>query len=276
MLSYKHAFHVGNHADVIKHLCLIATLEHYKNKDKPFCLFDTHAGAGIYALTDPEVQKNKEFTTGASQFFGYQAKNPILGHYLHCLSRFETHGILPGSPAIGLDCIRNQDSIVLMELHPSECRKLKANLQDERINVHARDGFEGIVALSPPRQKRGVVLIDPPYEQLLEYSKVVSSVKKVLSRWQNACLLIWYPLLGSRAGAKSEKSEWMLNELKLQTKDPILNIHLCIDEPQKNQAMYGSGVAVVNMPWQLDETLSATMKEVAEILSPTSYSVEPL
>jgi 23S rRNA (adenine2030-N6)-methyltransferase len=267
---------VGNHADVIKHLCLIATLEHYKNKDKPFCLFDTHAGAGLYALTDPEVQKNKEFATGTSQFSGYQAKNKILVDYLRCLLSFETHGILPGSPAIGLNCIRDQDSIVLMELHPSECQKLKVNLRDYRINVHARDGFEGIVALSPPLQKRGVVLIDPPYEQLSEYSKVVSSVTKILSRWQNACLLIWYPLLGSRAGAKSEKSEWMLNELKLLTKEPILNIQLCIDDPQKNQAMYGSGVAVINSPWQLDETLSATMTEVAEILSPTSYSVKPL
>ena len=273
MLSYKHAFHVGNHADVIKHLCLIATLEHYKKKSKAFCLFDTHAGAGTYLIVDSEVQKNKEFSTGIEHFIAHQAKDDTLQRYLRCLTSYHVVGKLPGSPAIGLDIIRDQDSLILMELHPSESQKLKSNLLDQRVSVHARDGFEGLIALSPPKEKRGIVLIDPPYEQLAEYSNVVSCVKKVLRRWQNVCVIIWYPLLGARAGTKSGKSELMLDELKALTNNEILNVQLCVDTPQENEGMYGSGIAIINPPWQLDETLKASVAEIADVLNPSIANV---
>lgn len=274
MLSYKHAFHAGNHADVVKHLCLIATLEHYKKKDKPFCVFDTHAGAGVYPFQDFEVQKNKEFETGVLHFENYLASDDNLQRYLTILKQYSLSNLLPGSPAIGLECLRSQDTLTLMELHPSESQKLKNNINDGRVNIHNRDGFEGVVALSPPKEKRGVVLIDPPYEQLSEYNNVKTSVTKLLTRWQNACIMIWYPLLGSRAATKSGRSESLLDELKANVESDLLDVRLVVDEPKENQGMYGSGVLIINPPWQLDKTLSEAMSEIASVLSPKKASVE--
>ena len=276
MLSYKHAFHVGNHADVIKHLSLIATLNHYKKKNKPFCLFDTHAGAGLYRFDEAEVTKNKEFETGSDRVTKVKTKDATLQEYINIINTCADQGLLPGSPAIGLNCLRDEDVQVLMELHPAEILKLKQNIRDNRVSIHARDGYEGVIALSPPKQKRGVVLIDPPYERADEYASVIRAVKTLLERWNNVCVLIWYPLLGQRAGLKSGLSESMIESLRSDLNKELVNVQLQMENKEQQAGMYGSGMLVINPPWQLDTVLKVTLAEVASHLGAYKYSVNTL
>ena len=273
MLSYKHAFHVGNHADVVKHLCLIATLDYFKKKNKPFCLYDTHAGAGLYYLDDEQVAKNQEFRTGVEHFQNVKTSDTVLQTYVGLLTHYGEKALLPGSPAIGLDCLRVDDAHVLMELHPTEVQSLKRNLSDPRLSIHARDGFEGVLALSPPKQKRGVVLIDPPYEQQGEYANVSQTAKKLLARWSNACVLIWYPLLGARAGAKSGLSERMIESIRAENQAEMLDVQLHKDSKLKEPGMYGSGVLIINPPWQIDAVLQSSIGQAAELVGACGFCI---
>ena len=160
-----------------------------------------------------------------------------------------------------------------MELHPSEYEKLKRNLRSEQLVAHKRNGFEGIVALTPPVQKRGAVLIDPPYERIEEYKDVVDSVLKLYKRWANACVLVWYPLLGKRAGAKSGKSQKMCEDIANGLDVNVLDVQFEVDTPSPEAGMYGSGVLIINPLWQLDETVLSTINEVAKPLQALSHSV---
>jgi len=265
VLSYQHAFHAGNHADVIKHLCWIGVINSLKKKDKPFTLFDTHAGAGVYDLTDAMSAKNKEYETGISRLTsedfkvqGTKAALPtLLEDYLALCEPFLANDAYPGSPIISVKAKRESDVLHLMELHPGEFEKLERNIAKigaRNNHVHKRDGYEGLRALTPPKPNRGAILIDPPYERASEYSDVIKGVEQVFKRWQQAQIVVWYPLLSERAGAKHGASEIMCEKLA-QLGKPCFKAEICVAENSPDAGMYGSGVFVLNPNWQLDMQL---------------------
>ena len=269
MLSYQHAFHAGNHADVIKHLCWIGVINSLKKKEKPFTLFDTHAGAGVYDLTDAMSAKNKEYETGISRltsedFKVQKAKAALpvlLEDYLALCEPFLADNAYPGSPTISVKAKRESDFLHLMELHPGEFEKLERNIAKIRArnnHVHKRDGYEGLRALTPPKPNRGAILIDPPYERASEYSDVIKGVEQVFKRWQQAQIVVWYPLLSERAGAKHGASEIMCEKLA-QLGKPCFKAEICVAENTPDAGMYGSGVFVLNPPWQLDAQLEKAL-----------------
>lgn len=274
MLSYQHAFHAGNHADVLKHLCWLGVINHLKKKNKPFTLYDTHSGAGLYQLDDALSSKNKEYESGVEKVAHIEATSDLLNEYLALCNDFLSQREYPGSPAFSSKLKREMDVVHLMELHPQEYEKLSvamASMGDDDIHVHHRNGYEGLVALTPPHNNRGAVLIDPPYEQLSEYTDVVNTVKKVLSRWQQAQIVVWYPLLSERAGAKCGASHTMCNALAELGK-PCFTLDLTVAENTVDAGMYGSGVMVINPPWQHDVQMTNAMDEITSMLGEHAHA----
>ena len=268
MLSYQHAFHAGNHADVIKHLTWLGVIHCLKRKNKPFTLYDTHSGAGVYNLNEDEASKNKEYESGISKLADLSPQSPLLTHYLSLCASYRSHNSYPGSPALSAAELRDGDTLHAMELHPAEYGKLASSIK--RISSHAthchhRDGYEGLKALTPPKPNRGAVLIDPPYERLEEYNDVTNAVTMLLNRWQQAHIVIWYPLLSERAAKKSGASEAMVSQLAALNR-PCFTVEVRVEDNTHDAGMYGSGVVVINPPWQLDSIVETAIDEVVPTL----------
>ncbi|GGW88442.1 23S rRNA (adenine(2030)-N(6))-methyltransferase RlmJ [Alteromonas halophila] len=262
MLSYKHAFHAGNFADVLKHLSWLDIIGYLEKKPKPFTLYDTHSGAGLYQLNDADAQKTGEYKTGIGAIQAHQFSDPLVKKYLNVCQVFLGRQQYPGSPLIALSSLARKEAVELMELHPTEYHSLKAACSTwPNAHVHHRDGLEGIIALTPPPNKRGAILIDPAYEQLSEYTDIVKTVSQVLRRWRNATIVIWYPRLSARAGNKSGASEKMVNALAEQA-GAAFTAELTMTDDSKDAGMYGTGVLVLNPPWESDVRISAAMQEV--------------
>ncbi|WP_158969040.1 23S rRNA (adenine(2030)-N(6))-methyltransferase RlmJ [Paraglaciecola sp. L3A3] len=285
MFSYRHSFHAGNHGDVLKHLCQIFILEKLKEKDKGFIYFDTHSGAGVYKLNSNESLKTKEFEQGISRLHDLQSNHPQLDKYLKLIAAYKQFNQYPGSPEIAKSLLREQDKIVLMEWNKQEVSNLKSNINGKNISVHHRDGFEGLLALTPPEMKRGLVLIDPPYESSSEYEQVVDTVIKTYKRWNTAIFAIWYPLIKDRnkasesfesAISKQGKSQAMLDSLSHQEFKNLLQVELRVTNEEHAEGMYGSGLVIINAPWQLDKQLNEALVDVTPKLgthSDASFSI---
>ena len=199
MLAYRHAFHAGNHADVLKHVVLVQVLRYMAEKDKPFTLVDTHAGAGGYSLEGRYARKNAEYEGGIGRLWTRGDLPPALADYVALVRRFNDGGKLrqyPGSPAFAQMLLRPQDRLRLYELHPTDHRILDAYL-GERPNtqVTQADGFAALKAELPPPSRRGVVLIDPSYELKADYAKVVAALRESLTRFAEGVIVVWYPQL---------------------------------------------------------------------------------
>lgn len=276
MLSYRHAFHAGNHADVLKHVALTFMLDSFKRKDKPFVYVDTHAGAGLYDLRGKQAGKTGESEWGIGRIWDQQAKWPLLEAYFQTIRSHNPDGQLqyyPGSPDIAAQLMRDQDKIILSELHNNEVDMLRGNMRgDARIGIHHRDGFEALPALMPPVPRRGLVLIDPPYEVKEDYTHVVEAVSKAYKRWATGTYVIWYPLLAK----KRDHSQVMVKKLAQQC-DNLLVAELEVEAQQLELGMHGSGLAIINAPWQLDEQLKLTLPRLGTVLGlteETKWTVE--
>lgn len=266
MLSYQHLYHAGNHADVIKHLSWLAVIQYLNKKDKPYSLFDSHAGEGVYRLDD---MRNREKDSGVANLYDAASDNPLLSDYMSIISEFANQGVFPGSPAIANTAKREGDPLYLLEKHPSAYAALKAIVAQQmphNVVCHRRDAFEGVIALSPPKIRRGAILIDPPYEQQQEYIWVADTVEKLVARWPQASILVWYPLLGQRSADKAESCGRMLSRLFAKTAERW-RVELTISDPQAEQGMYGSGVLAINPPWTLADTISAALTDVCRLLA---------
>jgi len=198
-MNYRHAFHAGNHADVLKHIVLLALLEAFKRKDAPFFVLDTHAGRGQYLLQGEQAGKTGEARGGIFRLFVLKGLPALVQRYLKRVQADNPVGALvnyPGSPLIAAQVMREQDRLAACELQPEEARALASLFrQDERVGVHARDGYGAMKALLPPKEKRGFVLIDPPYEsQDAEYVTILAAIKDALVRWPTGTYAIWYPI----------------------------------------------------------------------------------
>lgn len=266
MLSYRHAFHAGNHADVLKHYVLSLVLRYYNQKDKPYWVIDTHAGAGMYALAESFAQKNKEFETGVARLIASDTLPESIQSYLDAVMAVNPAGALqlyPGSPQISAHYLRDQDKLRLFELHPNDFKLLQQHFagKQRQIKMEMADGFNGLKACLPPPTKRAVALIDPPYELKEDYQRVVSSLQDSLKRFSTGTYLVWYPLL--------QRPEPSAMVQALQTLQPQnwLNISLQVEHPHADgYGMYGSGMFVINPPWQLPEILNSSMPAITALL----------
>ncbi|MDH7942480.1 23S rRNA (adenine(2030)-N(6))-methyltransferase RlmJ [Pseudohongiella sp. SYSU M77423] len=272
MLSYRHAFHAGNHADVLKHLVLLALLQQMHKKDKPFCCIDTHSGAGWYRLDGDQARKTGEASTGILPLWEawrqHGCDNPLLRDYLELVAASnpvdtgDSPVYYPGSPAIIQSQLRDNDRAQLMELHTTEIDILRENMgRDARVSIHHRDGFEGAVGLVPPEPKRGLLLIDPAYEDKRDYQQAVKSLLSVNRRWQTGVLVLWYPMLGKTR----DRSEWLKSQLCQQLETQV--VEWVVGEQAEEFGMHGSGMLVVNPPWQFDTVMADALQALRDMLS---------
>lgn len=263
MLSYRHAFHAGNFADVLKHLVQVEILHYLQQKDKPFIYIDTHAGAGVYSLDSFESEKTAEHLNGISAIQHLEWTE--LASYLEQVQKVNqqqsTQTLYPGSPAIAQNMLREQDKAVMFELHPNDFKLLQNNMQDDaRIKVHNQDGFNGLLAMLPPQIKRGLILIDPPYEIKTDYQTVVDTLIKAHKKFATGTYALWYPVV--------ERER--INILEKQLKDSgIRNIQLFelgLKADTTARGMTSAGMIVINPPWTLANTLNGLLPKLAQHL----------
>lgn len=266
MLSYRHAFHAGNHADVLKHYVLGLVLNYMNQKDKPYWYIDTHAGAGMYSLTEGYSTQNLEFEQGISKIIDAKNLPDPIANFVAQIKRFNTNSIqfYPGSPLVAHDYLRADDKMRLFELHPSDYKLLIANFrgQDKKVKIEMQDGFTGIKAFLPPPPRRAVVLIDPPYEDKQDYLHVVNMIKDSLSRFASGTYLIWYPLLQRPEPAK------MIEDLISINDKNWLHVSMKIHAPSNiGYGMHGSGLFIINPPWTLPKLLDFTLPTLTKLLA---------
>jgi 23S rRNA (adenine2030-N6)-methyltransferase len=266
VLSYQHGYHAGNFADVLKHFILHRVVEYLKNKDKPFCVVDTHAGRGLYDLMGMQAQKNREFSTGIQIINQQHAALPTaLGGYWSLVMQFNPEGIIhryPGSPLITAQLLRPQDRLVLVEQHPEEFRcLLEAVKFDKRIKPLAGDGFQICLGLLPPKERRGLVLIDPAYELKSDYQTVVSALRDFYRRFSGGCYLLWYPVVFRHRNRMLESA------LKTSGIPDILLAEVGIRPDSADFGMTASGMIIVNPPWTLRNELAEVLPWLAGTLA---------
>jgi 23S rRNA (adenine2030-N6)-methyltransferase len=255
-MNYRHAFHAGNHADVFKHAALALVLEQLLQKPQPFAVLDTHAGIGLYDLQADEVQRTREYEDGVGRIFGRELTSSPA--YSRLIVELNPEGLrlYPGSPEIVRRMLRDGDRLVLCELHPEDAEALKARYRADRsVQVHRRDGYEAIGALLPPPERRGLVLIDPPFEAKDEAQVLVRALKAGLRKWPTGIFLVWYPVKDGRVGDLLSKAAMSVPFPK------CLRVEFSPYAPDE-ASLPGSGLLVCNTPWKLDERLGGLCEEL--------------
>ena len=271
MFSYRHAFHAGNHADVLKHLVLVQLLRYFAQKDAPYWYIDTHAGAGIYALDGDWAGKNAEFETGIARLWTREDLPGIVAEYVDEIAAFNEDDLLrhyPGSPFIAAQALRERDRLRLFELHPTEIDVLRRNSRhlgreiERHTMIYAADGFDGVKALLPPPTRRGIVLIDPSYEDKRDYARVLHCLEEGLKRFATGCFAVWYPQV------QRLESQQLAGRLARVPARSWLHVSLTVRKPSGDGlGLYGSGMFIVNPPWVLESALKETMPWLTEVLA---------
>ncbi len=267
MLSYQHAYHIGNHADIIKHLILQSVLQKLQQKAKPFTCIDTHAGEGVYAVnTDPSPQHN-EYQTGVAPLLQGDFDSELLNTWQAQLHAHFAKGQLPGSPWYIAMAMRETDQAHLVELHPQAYEALTHNIDLPNLHTYCEDSFKALRRLVPPLHRRGMVLIDPPYEDRFEYQLVSEAVTQALQKWATASFLVWYPLLSQRSKQKSGLSEQMVSELSTSECKSVADFRLTIaTKDTADIGMYGSGMLCINLPYGCFEAIRDALQELVSTL----------
>ena len=272
-MNYRHAFHAGNFADVLKHAILIDLLAALKEKPAAFCYVDTHAGRGSYDLRGQEAERTREYVDGVQRLLGATNLPPTLDAYVKLVRSFgaDKAGALvhyPGSPVIADSLMRVHDRGILCELHAEEAAALRSSLRGaSRFAIHQRDGYSALNALLPPAQKRGLVLIDPPYEsQAGEYVHIQDALENALARWPNAIYAIWYPIKLREVIAPFHR--WLC---KNTGASDVLVAELLLHPDNSGLRLNGCGVAIVNPPWQFDQQVRKWLPRLSGLLTQSRY-----
>lgn len=267
MLSYRHSFHAGNPADVIKHLVLIETLSYLTKKDKPLEYIDTHSGVGIYRLATAEAQKTQEYLDGIAKLWQYQGDHNAIANYVAKVKQFNQGEleVYPGSPMVADSLLREHDKRWLFELHPKDSESLKNNMAElsnrrKQTFVRKENGFQGLLGLLPPQAKRGCVLIDPPYEIKSDYEQVVKTVKKAYEKFNSGTIMIWYPVVSR------ERIDIMEAGLINSGIRNIQLFELATSADSEELGMTASGMIVINPPWTLKQTMDECLPELVTLL----------
>lgn len=263
LLSYRHGYHAGNFADVLKHLVQIECLQHIVKKEKPFTYIDTHAGAGLYSLESEQALKLQEYRRGIGALYG--STLPQLARYLEVVKRFNQDSTLryyPGSALIAEHFLRPQDSARLYELHSTDWRILNDHCQSaKRISVHHDDGLKNLPGLLPPPSRRALVLIDPSYEVKSDYEEVPKAVASAYRKFSTGIYAIWYPVV-----QRSWVQQLEQRLAKAGIKD-ILRFELGLMEDDHGRGMTSSGMIVINPPWTLFARMQELLPQLSNILA---------
>lgn len=271
-MNYNHTYHAGGFSDVFKHLILLAITQSFLRKENPFCYIDTHAGAGFYDLSSEEAKKNKEFEGGLGKILQQKNIPDLAKLYLNCIHRMNNKlakstisslRYYPGSPAFVRYFLRNQDRMLLSELHPTQFQLLKNYFSDRLVSVHLMDGYHGLKALLPPKERRGFILIDPPFERQNEFSHLLTHLPFALKRFATGTYAIWYPI---KDLAFIERFHQALRAVIVK---PILLCELNLNPTGSTLFLNGCGMIIINPPWQVDQHIKAFLPWLTKTLHPT-------
>jgi 23S rRNA (adenine2030-N6)-methyltransferase len=278
-MNYRHAFHAGNFADVMKHVFLVRALWHLRRKDKPFRVADTHAGAGFYDLAGKEAERTGEWQGGVGRLEEpfEPAIEDLLAPYREVLQSVrQRHGprVYPGSPLVIRELLRKQDRAVLVELHPADGALLIERFNTvPNIKVLRLDGWTALHGLIPPKERRGLVLVDPPYEERGEFDRLVKEIARAVAKWPTGIYMAWYPI---KDPAEIER---VAAALASAVPRPILRLELMIERPLDVSRLNGCGLFVMNPPWMLAEEANLILPALSGRLAQGDYGAfrcEPL
>ncbi|OCG13819.1 rRNA methyltransferase [Gilliamella sp. wkB292] len=264
MLSYRHSYHAGNHADVLKHVVLTLCLESLKEKEKSILYLDTHSGAGRYLLQSEHAEKTGEYLSGINLVWQQTVIPEALTPYISVLKRynpFDTLKYYPGSPLIAKQLLREQDKLNLTELHPSDYPLLKQEFtKDKRAKVLREDGFLQLKSKLPPQSRRGIILIDPSYEIKEDYQKIPTAICEAYKRFATGVYLIWYPVV-----SRTQTQKMIDGIVNLGIKR-ISQFELALRPDNNHKGMTASGMIVINPPWKLHEQMQTILPWLSNIL----------
>lgn len=272
-MNYRHAFHAGNHADVLKHIALLALCDALTAKPTPLFAMDTHAGRGLYSLDSSSAQRTGEADGGIGRLIAEAPKHPVIARYLSavraCRQEHGNHSY-PGSPWLLAHALRAEDRMAVCELHPEEAAVLGQHFaHDSRMIVHARDGYAAMKALLPPRDgtarlNRGLVLIDPPFEaQLEEFDAAIAALRDAQTRWPQGTYAFWYPIKLRRS-----LQPFYRRAATIPAKS-VLVLELLVRPDDSPLRMNGSGLLLLNAPYQFEQTMAPVLKLLAGALGET-------
>lgn len=281
MFSYRHGFHAGNHADVLKHCVLTQLLGYLNQKEAPYMVIDTHAGAGLYQLDSDYATKSGESEEGVALLWGRDDAPTIVNEYLQVIRDMNPAGRLrhyPGSPFLSERLMRDQDRLRVFEMHPTDSKLLAENFRKldahaaangqrsaargTRVQLQRADGFAGLKALLPPPSRRGLVLMDPSYEDKDDYRKVKVAIEDAQKRFATGTYAVWYPVLGRL------ESQQLPERLKRVAASDWLNLTLTVAGPSgEDKRLRSSGMFIINPPWTLEATLKDVMPWLSKVLA---------
>jgi 23S rRNA (adenine2030-N6)-methyltransferase len=266
-MNYRHAFHAGNHADVFKHLVLTRLIALLSRKEQPFASIDTHAGLGLYDLRGDQATRTGEWLQGIARLWEAPDVPPLAADYVRVLHDMNPDGELryyPGSPELARRLTRPQDRVLLNEKHPQDGQLLKDNMKgDRRVAVHLGEGWHVPRALLPVPEKRALMLIDPPFEQLDEMQRCAKALKEAIARMRQTVAAIWYPIKDQRALKR------FYQDLAGSGAPKLLRVELLVHPLETEQSLNGSGLAIANPPWGLEEELNELLPWLAQLLGQT-------
>mgnify|MGYP003335033338 FL=1 len=274
MFSYRHAFHAGSHADILKHLTLVHLVDYLQEKPVALTIVDTHAGAGIYSLKDGFAAVSKEAENGIFRLLQYKAAGnalpPSIQKYLDCIEVENSSSaieIYPGSPFILARLLRPQDRLKLFELHPTEIDILRNNINEldcsKQIDIYCADSFSRLKGLLPPPSRRGLVLIDPSYEDKQDYRYIETTLDEAMKRFPTGCYAIWYPILSRRESAALPDH---LKKICSINKRSWLHTELRVENAPGERRLQASGMFVINPPWTLEKNLAQALPIITKAL----------
>ncbi len=267
MLSYRHGFHAGNHADVLKHMTLCVLMRSLTEKDKPATIIDTHSGAGLYDLKAKFATKNSEFLSGIEKIRNNQKLQELVPEFYEVVKKahkepFASDSMYPGSPYFEYCLARDCDSLFFNDIHPAEYESLlQIFKRKNHVRVELRPCLESIVALLPPLKKRGIIFIDPPYENEQEYRQSVDAIKKGLGLFKQGIFVLWYPVLARM----QDHSKSLVQQVK-RLNAPLLQVEMRVGAQGEDYGMCGSGMLIVNYPYKLEEKLEPIVGELYQEL----------
>lgn len=267
MLSYRHSFHAGNHADVLKHTVQSLIIGSLKEKEKPFLYLDTHAGAGRYQLSGEHAERTGEYLEGIGKLWQRDDLPDDLSPYMSVINYFNRSEKLryyPGSPLIARHLLREYDKIHLTELHSSDYPLLRNEFaKDERAKVKRADGYQQVKSQLPPPSRRGFILIDPSYEMKTDYQEVVKGIKEGYKRFATGTYALWYPVV------LRQQVKRLLRDLEASGIRRILQIELAVRPDSDQQGMTASGMIVINPPWKLEQQMNTLLPWLHKALVPS-------
>ena len=265
-MNYRHAFHAGGFVDVMKHITLARLIEYLKLKPAAFRMIDTHAGIGRYSLTGDEAKRSPEWLDGIARLWKAELREPVKGlvqPYLDVVGDLNRNGTLaryPGSPLVARRLFRPQDRLSALELHPADYRKLRDQFEgDIQARITELDGWLALNAYVPPKEKRGLVLIDPPFEEPGEWNRMVDGLARAHKKWATGLYMLWYPLKEPR------EVNGFIADLKATGIKKMLLAELTVMTPIAGR-LYGSGLIVVNPPFTLESELNVILPALAKLL----------